>query len=477
MKTNDLQLYSSEFYTPTQKQAIFHHTQELVVPEVLYGGAAGGGKSMALVMDALKYGLRYPHANMLLVRRTKGELESSITRKILQFYPNTLYNYNKTQGQVTLTNKTVIHLGYLGNANHVYRYQGAEFSYVAFDELTHFYEDEYLFLFSRLRNTTGYPNLMRATANPVPYKAWVKDRFITTTDEHDNNNNDNNNVHGVAKILTLEQLKKLAVHSNSNTTSHTDKLYIPSMVYDNPHINIEEYVRNLEKLPLKVRNAMLNGDWSIPDGTLFAVDMFKISKGVQLDELTKYIAVDIALKDGASAAKNDRTAIVVIGVDKGNTAHMLDVSAGHYSATQSQNILLEMIRNHKPIQVGIERTTASWHYYDMFRNLMLNSAVFVPLVELTPSGRGKNLRIELFLLKALEEGRLLFYEQVPKLVLEEALRFDPTSKNNGDDILDALAYALEMGLSHVPQWDEWGDEVVSAGWSNGSAPIDTDGSW
>ena len=75
----------------TKKQRDFISAQ---ADEVLFGGAAGGGKSYGQLMDALIYALRYPKSKQLMLRRTYPELEKSLVRVSLEIFPQEIYSYN-----------------------------------------------------------------------------------------------------------------------------------------------------------------------------------------------------------------------------------------------------------------------------------------------------------------------------------------------------------------------------------------------
>ena len=121
----------------TKKQRDFISAQ---ADEVLFGGAAGGGKSYGQLMDALIYALRYPKSKQLMLRRTYPELEKSLVRVSQEIFPQEIYSYNGAKHVGKFKNGSVLDFGYCDSESDVYRYQSAEYDVIRFDELTHFTE-------------------------------------------------------------------------------------------------------------------------------------------------------------------------------------------------------------------------------------------------------------------------------------------------------------------------------------------------
>ena len=214
--------------------------------EVLFGGAAGGGKSYGQLADALVYALTYPKSRQLILRRTFPELEHSIIFTSLQFYPTKIAKYKSANHTWEFQNQSLIEFGYLAAEKDVLRYQGAEYDVIRFDELTHFTEEQYTYLLSRLRGVNDYPKQMKSSTNPGGIgHSWVKRRFIDGAQPNQ-------------------------VQTDSQTGLR--RVFIPSFVQDNVFLMQadKDYQKRLELLPEAEKKALLYGEWDIFDGQVFA---------------------------------------------------------------------------------------------------------------------------------------------------------------------------------------------------------------
>lgn len=209
--------------------------------EAFYGGAAGGGKSDALLMAALQY-VEVPNYAAILFRRTFADLAlpGALMDRSQEWLSGTEARWNERDKTWTFPSGATLSFGYLEHENHKYRYQSAEFQFIGFDELTQFTETQYRYLFSRLRRLEGskVPLRMRAASNPggVGHE-WVKQRFI------------------------IEK----------------NHLFVPAKLEDNPHLDREEYVHSLMELDPVTRQQLLEGDWSARQaGDKFRREWFEI---------------------------------------------------------------------------------------------------------------------------------------------------------------------------------------------------------
>jgi len=232
--------------------------------EVLYGGAAGGGKSYSLIADPVRY-FSNPHARMLIVRRSTEELRELISVS-KQLYPRAIPGIKFMERDKTWVapNGATLWMSYLDRDDDVMRYQGQAFNWIGFDELTQWPSPyAWSYMRSRLRATkaSGLPLYMRATSNPGgPGHQWVKKHFIDpgipndpfwATDENG------------------ETICWPSGHSREGEPLFRRK-FIPATLFDNPYLSEDGmYEANLLSLPEHQRRQLLEGDWDINEGAAF----------------------------------------------------------------------------------------------------------------------------------------------------------------------------------------------------------------
>ena len=213
--------------------------------DVLYGGAAGGGKSFAMIVDPLRYCHKKAH-RALILRRSMPELREMID-KSRELYPQAFpgAKFREVEKLWNFPSGAKIEFGFLERDADVYRYQGQAYSWIGFDEITHLpTEFSWNYLASRLRTTDPeIQTYLRCTANPGGVGAtWVKRRYIEPSE------------------------------SNTSFTG-TDGLtrkFIPAKLADNPYLaNDGVYEQMLKSLPPIQRRQLLEGNWEVAEGAAF----------------------------------------------------------------------------------------------------------------------------------------------------------------------------------------------------------------
>lgn len=237
-------------WRPQPKQAEFMRRGEF---EALYGGAAGGGKSDALLAEALRQ-VKFKNYRALLLRKTYPQLRELIDRsRAIYSLVSPQAKYNDTKHEWVFPSGAKIIFGSLNHESDRFNYQGHQYAFIGFDELTHFTYDEYMYLHSRCR--CADPDIrcyIRATANPGGIgHGWVKARFITAAEP----------LKTITETVNVEGFGEVK----------RSRVFVPSTVFDNKALldNDPNYIANLASLPEAERNALLYGNWDSFSGQVF----------------------------------------------------------------------------------------------------------------------------------------------------------------------------------------------------------------
>lgn len=221
---------------PNDKQKLFlsdHHKH------VAFGGARGGGKSWSVRDKAKRLSLRYAGIKILIVRRTYKELINNHINQ-LRAELHGIANYNKTDKVFTFPNGSTINFGYCATDGDLDQYQGAEYDVIFLDEATQLQETWIKKITACVRGVNSFPKRIYYTCNPGGAS------------------------HGYIKRLFID--RKYEAGENPD-----DYSFIQSLVTDNKALMAAqpEYMKQLEALPPKLRDAWLYGRWDIFEGQFF----------------------------------------------------------------------------------------------------------------------------------------------------------------------------------------------------------------
>ena len=246
-------------WEPQPKQKAFMLRKEY---EALYGGAAGGGKSDALLVEALRQ-VDIPHYRGLILRKTYPQLTELIDRSQALYgsaFPRARYNAGAHVWAFPSGAK--IYFGSMQHSSDRTNYQGKRYDFIAFDELTHFSWEEYSYMYSRNRPSKSPRDprktrvYMRATTNPGGIgHGWVKARFIDPA----------------PPLTTIVEDTEIRLPEGGTTHIKRDRVFVPATVFDNQILLNEnpEYLGSLALLPEAERDALLYGEWDTFTGQYF----------------------------------------------------------------------------------------------------------------------------------------------------------------------------------------------------------------
>lgn len=305
-------------HRPTPKQHLFLACDH--VPEILYGGKAGGGKSDALLMRALRY-VDVPGYNAILFRRTYPTLTlpGGLIPRSHEWLSGTSAEWNGQTHSWRFPSGAVLAFGSMQYDEDKYNYKGAEFSFIGFEEASEFRGSQMDYLGSRLRRpTTGaiadVPLCIRYASNPGgPGHEWLKKRFV----------------------------------DEPNTE---ERVFIPAGLEDNPHLG-PEYREQLDKIIDPIERARLrDGDWNASSGgAVFDRAWFEIvpSLPAELVNARRVRAWDMAATEGGGCA----TASSKWCVSPAGVYYVEDLFSGHWNPGNRDQVMLSTARADGP---GVE---------------------------------------------------------------------------------------------------------------------------
>lgn len=240
----------AKFWTPhAGKQTEYFLSKAF---ELFFGGAAGGGKTDCLLIDALEQ-IWHPRYNAIIFRRTFADLRKAdgLIERSKLYYPKLGGKWNGQTFSWTFPSGAKIFFGGLEHEDDKLSYQGTQFQFIAFDELTHFTETQFLYLFSRCRlpdeRETTLKLKIRCTSNPGGSgHGWVKERYITQDIS--------------SKTRFFARIKDVDTRVKRDHPDARTRRFIFATHKDNPAVG-KEYIKNLNQLPEIERKWLLEGDW------------------------------------------------------------------------------------------------------------------------------------------------------------------------------------------------------------------------
>lgn len=400
--------------TPKQLQAL---EAARTTDEVLYGGAAGGGKSYFSSCYAAEFAETHSKAHVGIVRKALPYLKQT---QLLTLRPmlQDRATHNASELTWTFPNGSVIRFISLPNTGDEQNFKSTEFDLLIFEEVTELTEQAYTYMLTRLRSSNGHRAHAVATANPegVGY-LWVKQRFI---DEH----------------KPFEPWEP-TLHNGEPGPS---RVYIPATVRDNPHLD-PNYVQKLEAIPdPRKRAALLDGDWnamSMVEGALFDLDIIDRNREptpLTLKEVV--LAIDPAT---TFTDTSDETGIIVAARGP-ERIHILADLSGHYASPEAVTRSIA----HACDEFQVDRVVYEQNQGGKWIESTLRSAGIQQRLTPVVAKRGKALRAEPVSV-GYTAGKVAHPHKGLKELETQMTTWTPASPTSPDR-LDALVYAVTFLL-------------------------------
>lgn len=240
------------------------------VDHLLYGGAAGGGKSEWIMHRVNRLSLEVPGHASLVLRSSFPELRRSLIRRSIPLFARNPIDvrpkWRPGDKEWRYPNGSVIEFGFCESDDDVGQYLSAEYDLIAFDELTEFSLYQFDMISTRLRTTLSKiaagsrPHVIAATNPGMRGHSWVKKYFVTASDYG-----------AITPVYVTGQIEDDTLAAAKRPTGADDERvvgFVPATVLDNPHID-PTYVRNLMSKPETIRRQYLEGDWDVFAGQYF----------------------------------------------------------------------------------------------------------------------------------------------------------------------------------------------------------------
>jgi hypothetical protein len=310
--------------------------------EALYGGAAGGGKSEALITLPLRW-VNVPGYRAVIFRRQAVDLIPSVIDRALKLYPRC-----GVPGRFVQSPRAIYHFdsgarvyfAHLQNENDIYDWDSTELHTICFDELSHFLERQYVYMQSRLRSPPpGVPLIIRSGTNPPEDAtgAWLLKRFAPWVDRGP----DYHGLHATSgqRLYVVNSRQKGEMYVQKGTLDEEGnparaRVFIQARVSDNPYVE-KTYRSTLLGLDDASRARKLDGDWSRMEkpGALWQRTVLNAGRVVSHPTLYRIgVAID---PSGAHRKGSDEAGIVAGGLgpcfctgERANHAFIFDDASG-----------------------------------------------------------------------------------------------------------------------------------------------------
>ena len=335
---------------------------------VVYGGAAGGGKTYSLLLECLRHADN-PGFNAVVFRRQANQITNAggLWDTAINIYSQLGATFKSSPSpQVIFPSGARISFNHLQLDRDVYNWQGAQLCFCAFDELVHFTEKQFFYMLSRNRSTCGVKPYIRATTNPDA-DSWVADflswwinqetgypipersgviRYLYRTD---------------GELIWGDTVQELVDKYHADPALCKSVTFIASSIYDNK-ILLEanpEYLANLNGLDIVEKERLLKGNWKIRPsaGLYFKRENIRIVQTIPERLISVCRSWDLAATEITTENKNpDRTAGVLMGRLKSGEFIVLDVIRRAANAADVRKLIMQTAKADR-LEYGLHTIT------------------------------------------------------------------------------------------------------------------------
>ena len=342
----------------------------------IYGGSAGSGKTYGLLLDPLRF-FHLDNVNAVILRRTKTQLglPGSIWAESQKIYGSLGCKPNLTKMQYKFAKNSYLKFAGIQYESDVNNFQGSVMDFLGFDELTHFSEEQFWYLLSRVRSSGAKMKpYVRATCNPE--NCWVFHLLSWWLDQNTGYpiperagklrwllRLGNANYWFSNKLAAEQYIQSHDIDERHEPLSFT---FIPATINDNQILikNDPSYYARLSQLKESEKIKLLYGCWLFkPEGKLFKAEWFQTFVIPPREIKVKLITCDTA---SSTKTANDYTVFQVWGVAEGKI-YLLKQVRGRFTATEQLNLLINLIMTEKCRYASIERASTGFHLIDEIR--------------------------------------------------------------------------------------------------------------
>ncbi len=433
---------------------------------LLFGGAAGSLKSETMLVDAARE-VKHPGLRALLLRRTYPELEMSLIRRSRELYPALSGTYNEQKRRWTFASGATITFGYCESEKDIYRYQGAEFSFIGFDESTHFSEFPIRYMLSRLRSTArGLTLRLRLASNPG--------NIGHNTHKHI--------FHGPVcthcRMTALSRVPGTVVHDavwpSDQHPIGKSTCFIAGRVTDHDLLGAA-YANSLASLPGAFRKALLEGCWDVYEGQYFdhwnPVAMVVKRALIPAEPWwPHWVGVDYGFNLSQAAAYLACKSPASTEFPAGRTYVLEEYTAQHQPAAEFARALRDRFAPPQRRLLGWYLSPDAWSQRGDGHSLA-DQMIEASGIGFQPASTDR-IGGAMLIYSQLDRGELLIADTCRQLIetlptrIHDAGRPDDIAKISGDpldDCMDALRYALYSFIAPARPSNQSGFDPNAAG--------------